>query len=159
MDKIMKTKMFSRILPLAALLFIITSCWPDMDDQPVGDNPPTDSQEVKEEMNEYSTARRDAVELQVHDLVRTLRERVNELERWDQTANITSEARLKNKQLRDDLMKLREELENSLDSLENTAEGTGQKMTEEMQNKLELAKEKLEKLRAQTEEWQDENLN
>lgn len=149
------------MLLLGGALLLGSGCWSDTDAEelPIEADTVTTADELEMDTEEYAETRVDNVQNRVMELIRTVELRVDSLERWDQTANISGDARLRSERFRQDLARLREDLQRSLDSIDDVGDEDLEKITDYLEPRLEQTEDELDQINEQMNEWYDENIN
>jgi len=114
---------------------------------------------IEQETEEYVLTRLDITERRVTELMTTVRQRADRLERWggENSENINDDLRLEKERLVRDLEMLEKKLDSTLNKLEEYKEEKMFDSEEAIQSQIEATEDELKQIEEELKEWRETN--
>lgn len=117
------------------------------------------AEDLERKTENFALTREDNAKSHMGDLVNTIETRVKKLDKWEsKAANIPEDAKLRLQELRDDLMRLKEDIQYSYDSIEEVVDKGSAESHQMLKNKIERSRDELEQIDEELSEWRQNNL-
>lgn len=138
------------------LLLMVGSCQNDdgFSETQTEQDPP-----IEEQTEEYVLTRLDKTQRRVTELMTTVRQRADRLERWgeENSENIPEEVRLEKQRLINDLKRLEDKLDSTLTKLEGYKEEKKIQSEKAIRSQIETTEDELEQIDEELKEWRETN--